>query len=85
MLGKLTRRVGLGSLSFVQLHGAAVRAQIRPCMPLSRLTDLLTRLVGTWEMVRDADDNHRAKEFYHDEPGQDMNDWKTELAFNLAD
>ena len=28
---------------------------------LYRLTDLLTRLVGTWEMARDADDNRRAK------------------------
>jgi effector-binding domain-containing protein len=24
-------------------------------------------------------------EIYHDEPGQDMNDWETELAFRLAD
>ena len=24
-------------------------------------------------------------EIYHDEPGQDMNEWKTELAFKLAD
>jgi hypothetical protein len=24
-------------------------------------------------------------EISHDEPGQDMNDWETELAFKLAD
>jgi hypothetical protein len=24
-------------------------------------------------------------EIYHDEPGQDMSEWETELAFKLAD
>ncbi|HEY2508121.1 MAG TPA: GyrI-like domain-containing protein [Streptosporangiaceae bacterium] len=41
----------------------------------------------TWD-VRPTPDGDRwgsRLEFYHDEPGQDMNDWATELAFRLAD
>jgi hypothetical protein len=33
----------------------------------------------------DPNSGMRCLEIYHDEPGQDMNDWKTELAFKLAD
>jgi len=38
--------------------------------------------------VSSAPDGERWRcrlEIYHDEPGQDMNEWQTELAFKLAD
>ena len=41
----------------------------------------------TWDMTPTSDGERWGcrLEIYHDEPGQDMNDWKTELAFKLAD
>jgi RNA polymerase sigma-70 factor, ECF subfamily len=39
-----------------------------------------------WDVTSTPDGEQwgRRLEIYHDEPGQDMNEWETELAFKLA-
>jgi effector-binding domain-containing protein len=51
------------------------------------LRDWATQQGLTWDMTLTPDgEQWRCRlETYYDEPGQDMNDWKTELAFKLAD
>lgn len=41
----------------------------------------------TWDVTSEPEGQRWGSrlEIYHDEPGQDMNDWQTELAFKLAD
>jgi len=53
----------------------------------STLRDWVAQQGLTWDMTPTPDGERWGcrLEIYHDEPGQDMNDWKTELAFKLAD